>query len=575
MARVPGAACQESISTDQRDSSDRWTQPTIQAGFVAFAIYTVWLIRVVCRKTRIEFHQGTQFIAHDGNRIMNGIGILLSLAILAQTTIEPLGSTRPPASTGSAATGSLLSSSEGGEVEKYGWQLNENNELEYLVQIAPDMIPFMNRTTGQKEFVSEIPKQLVGRIHRVVVSIGTGPLPRNPSLQDIDRMVPAIASLPPGRMQQLEPDASVVNVNNNQQGAGLPPYPQSYSGQAQTQANPPVNSNVPTTPLGSTFLEGARNGSQNLASGSPNRNSASQPGTGQPSTGQPGTAQPTFGQSGWGQNSSNISPAASGSVSTNTVPLGSTRQFSNTASNTANPQSQRQSVQGNQTDNRQLPSAGWNNSGDTGRFADQRLGGNNNASAWSGNPYPQDPQSLQANGGYPSQYVNNQFSQNQYAQGNQSPSYGQAGFANQNPAFQPGVQGFGDTHGRQGMSIADQMRSTGQWVANSNSNDNYQRNSRSLIAGNSPSDHLQYDGSASASSDYSGRPYDRAGVSGSGLDYDGRRIRDSQQAASDNNYHLFIFFVLSVAVNLWMVHLLRSLYVRYKTLLASLRSQTA
>lgn len=41
MASVPGEACQESISTDQRDSSDRWTQPTIQAGFAAFAIYTV------------------------------------------------------------------------------------------------------------------------------------------------------------------------------------------------------------------------------------------------------------------------------------------------------------------------------------------------------------------------------------------------------------------------------------------------------------------------------------------------------------------------------------------------------
>jgi|694.fasta_scaffold05459_6 hypothetical protein len=484
---------------------------------------------------------------------MNAVGILLSLALLGQTSIEPLGSTRPSASTNSATADSLSSSPDSGEVTKYGWQLNENNELEYLVQIAPDMIPFMNRTTGQKEFVSEIPKQLVGRVHRVVVSIGTGPLPRNPSLQDIDRMVPAIASLPPGRMQQLEPDASVVNVNNNQQNAGLPPYPQSYAGQTQATPNANFNQNVPTAPLGSAFLEGTRNGGQNMAAGTTNRNSTSQPGTGQSGTGQSGTGQLGFGQTAWGQNANNLPPATSGNVSANTAPLGSSRQFSNTATNPTNAQSPRQTVQGNQSDNRQLPGSGWNSTGDMGRFADQRFSGNNNVSNWQGMQNSQDPQSLQPNGGYPSQFANNQYANGQYAnsqygQGNQYASNGQAGFANQNPGFQSYAQGFGDTHGRQGMSIADQMRSTGQWVATGNSNDNYQRNSRSLIAGNSPSDHQRYDGAASARGDYSG---------------------------NDNNYHLFIFFVLSVAVNLWMVHLLRSLYVRYKTLLASLRSQTA
>jgi hypothetical protein len=59
------------------------------------------------------------------------------------------------------------------------------------------------------------------------------------------------------------------------------------------------------------------------------------------------------------------------------------------------------------------------------------------------------------------------------------------------------------------------------------------------------------------------------------LTYDGHGKPISTAYAAESNYLFYVFFVLSIAVNLWMIHLLRTLYLRYKNLLTSLRSGQA
>ncbi len=147
---------------------------------------------------------------------MNGIKLLLLLMASAQ--VEP------------------------GTESDYGWAVNKDDGvLEYIVQINPDKKRAMEQRSVQfpngQENVSNMPRELVGRASRVVIRFGTEILPREPSLQELERSprlfepsMSAAAMLGEGQLKDLE--SPVRNI----QGQGAAPvFPTLPSGLAGAQ----------------------------------------------------------------------------------------------------------------------------------------------------------------------------------------------------------------------------------------------------------------------------------------------------------------------------------------------------
>ncbi|MEZ6136922.1 MAG: hypothetical protein R3C53_18665 [Pirellulaceae bacterium] len=80
-----------------------------------------------------------------------------------------------------------------GTERDFGWQVADDGALEYIVQLAPDKIALMQST--HQENISDMPPELVGRVTRFVVRIGTEPLPRTPSLDNIASYFPKLNSV--------------------------------------------------------------------------------------------------------------------------------------------------------------------------------------------------------------------------------------------------------------------------------------------------------------------------------------------------------------------------------------------
>lgn len=490
---------------------------------------------------------------------MNGSLAIFLFSLVAQSAVGPLG-----ANLQSALTKSDTDSSTG--LTQYGWQFNANNELEYLIQISPEMLPFMTSTTNQKEFQSEIPKELVGRIRRVVVSIGTQVLPRSPSLQEVQAMVPSIATLP-GRMRELEPGTQVTNVNNNQ----YPEPPTNFGGVPSVSGNP--NSSVtavPSTPLGGAFLDQAR-------AGTPQSN----PNPGKPSlptAAPPGRFSDTAGSQSQTSQAGGISAQAGQSV-----PNNNGWQAPGTSVPLANDGFDRARMAGNQPNGTpQWPGA--SNDPNALKYSSTNSGINNNGVAGS-LPYQSQPVSNQGYGQQPPNYAQQQgydaqtgYGQNAF--GGQRVQTGNPGFVQQGQGFNlqgstyPSTSGgFGDVVGNQGQSISDRTRGLDPWG--------------NPVISTGPVGRPGEPYLASRERDLLSATSGRISPSDTSASSDPMRNSDMTRNAdlSDNpkgttpiestNYSLFVFFVLSVAVNLWMVHLLRSLYLRYRNLLTSLRSQTA
>lgn len=157
---------------------------------------------------------------------MNGIGLLVLVA----------------------AAGQISSNQD------FGWQIGQDGVLEYIVQISPQEAAEMQ--ANHLENPSDIPPQLIGRARRIVVRIGTDPLPQSPSLDEIERRFQRFASpadvqaqLGPGKISDVESDP-VVNVQN----PNPPPFP-NLNAPFNSQANnslsdmtvPDITSRNPTT----------------------------------------------------------------------------------------------------------------------------------------------------------------------------------------------------------------------------------------------------------------------------------------------------------------------------------------
>lgn len=70
----------------------------------------------------------------------------------------------------------------------FGWEPTQENpqKLEYIVQLSPEELQLISK--GTEELWSGIPKELNGRIDRIVIRMGRAELPRVPSLEQLRTM---------------------------------------------------------------------------------------------------------------------------------------------------------------------------------------------------------------------------------------------------------------------------------------------------------------------------------------------------------------------------------------------------
>ena len=137
---------------------------------------------------------------------------------------------------------------EAGTERDYGWRIDPaDNVLEYIVQINPDKKRAMEQRSVQfpngQPSISNMPRELVGRASRVVVLIGNEPLPREPSLQALDRMerlsdqpsISAAAVLGEDKYRNIE--SPVRNIQGQGTPPSLPAMPNALPGAAGLAGN--------------------------------------------------------------------------------------------------------------------------------------------------------------------------------------------------------------------------------------------------------------------------------------------------------------------------------------------------
>ncbi len=134
----------------------------------------------------------------------------------------------------------------------YGWdQDKQDGALYYIIQIHPDELKAMttlNAYGKREEKYSHMPEELIGRVRRVTVRIGTETLPQNPPLEKISQIplvnmsdvTAALDQVGPGNIAQIESD-------NLQHVQGQGTYPPT-SGYNQTPNAPPPSSSTSNVP---------------------------------------------------------------------------------------------------------------------------------------------------------------------------------------------------------------------------------------------------------------------------------------------------------------------------------------
>lgn len=134
---------------------------------------------------------------------MNGIALLVLVLAAGQVTAAP------------AKT----------QNRDWGWEVDKEGVLCYIVQLSPQKVAEMQDTGW--EYPSDMPEELVGRATRVVIRIGTALLPQSPSLEELKQM-PRIhapgevtAQLGPGRISDVE-STPLYNVQQERTTPALP-----------------------------------------------------------------------------------------------------------------------------------------------------------------------------------------------------------------------------------------------------------------------------------------------------------------------------------------------------------------
>ena len=102
----------------------------------------------------------------------------------------------------------------------FGWQTNDRGEVEYIVQIEPDLLEDLRRG---EEIVSEIPPELTN-VRRVRIRVGTGALPRgNADAAAAKAPASPLAGLPAPPPSNSDPDPRSAGDTNEMEPPPLLP----------------------------------------------------------------------------------------------------------------------------------------------------------------------------------------------------------------------------------------------------------------------------------------------------------------------------------------------------------------
>jgi len=456
---------------------------------------------------------------------MNGIGLLVLISLFGQVA---------------APTLPVNPSASQGDERDFGWQISpEDGALEYIVQISPQVVQVLQLSKDQ--FASHMPPALVGRATRVVVQVGSGVLPRQPSLKELESYprfnssADLQAALGPGGFSNFESDSL-----KNAQGGGLPPLPgfpsagslsdaadNAIDRAASAEANLPDTVGSIAQQLKNDFLNGARSSpppsSANLGANARNPASPQQANPGLGGSKFNSTAPPPLTDSPAGLAGGNFSGSASAAPPMAARPSGSDW-------GTQTPRA---------TDNRTVPGFSdqptWNSANDpralepqyapptredfsTGIAQRGQMPGRSLSEQIGQDRYSQDPRDLR--GGY---------AQDGYPIASNNPNMDRSGYRYPDRQEPFGAGGFDDTSNR-GI---DPLK-----MAN--------------LPGTIPKRFAAEDKS----------PTDERSTS----------VATTSKA---NENFLQVFFLLSLVVNFYLGMLIRKLLMRYRSLLANVRSQTA
>ncbi|MDX1928618.1 MAG: hypothetical protein SFV81_18955 [Pirellulaceae bacterium] len=476
---------------------------------------------------------------------------------------------------------------EAGTERDYGWQVKDGF-LEYIVQINPDKKRAME--TLNVENASNMPPQLVGRASRVVVRFGNDILPREPSLQELERTprlfeppsVSAAAVLGEDKFRNLE--APVRNIQGQGTTPAFPniplPDPSSLAGgstdrageiantlrdelterlsdvlpSSNTASSNTANTTVPGRGLpdpgllaqnltnqsgaAGSFLDETRGGTSKFNSTAPSANLPSTPAANPPAN--TPTRIPDYPQS----TNANSPFASSNPPSTNMANRNST--LGNAASSTTTPP---------------FPSIGSQTTIPQQRTPSPTFGTTpglaNSTTDWSNtNPsatnYP--PAMSQPNDRY------NYPAQGNAAQGNAAQGYPTQGYPTQgNPP--PGYTSTPNPSGYQNPTLLASNNTP--YTPNPVATDNQAAlgNPTAGLTGGAGLTRKQLEEALAVQSKFD-------------KNKDGQLTPDEYTPASVDGI-LLTLFVVSLLVNLYLGHLIRKLLMRYRVVLTNVRSQAA
>lgn len=496
---------------------------------------------------------------------MNGIGLLVLLAMSGQV----------------------------GSERDFGWQIAPDGVLEYIVQVSPAAAAQMQSLN--RENVSDIPPDLVGRASRVTFRIGTSTLPREPSLEKIRQMErysspnDVASLLGPGKLSDVETD-SVVHAQQQSDIPPLPPNfdirsnsPQAATGNIVDHAGelarqnsengllPNATSSNPRTNLANQFLQRAgANPQPGTASEIPSLPRMALPNTGAPHANTPAPSTSRF------DSESSRQPATAMENSLNTSGLPGSSKWLNsnestdairTADRSAAPHAAPRTRAGASYDastppilgtNQNRPHPGLNpnfgpartpsaDSGYVSRGQDRNGYGapqGNAGIGYGGGTY--------ANSGYPPNQMPAYDARNDAARQPPPSPYGGENYGHNYPppAYDPGLSRNPNLQPRR--SAADSQPPAAR------------------VASNQPATPIEGAPSATTPTTEKSNATPSPSDGQTGFTPSGESTR-----AKNSEVWLQIFFLVSLIVNFYLGMLIRKLLTRYRSLLSSVRGQTA
>lgn len=162
---------------------------------------------------------------------MNGFMLLVLVVMAGQ--VSPGGLTMPP-SLNPVQPASMITTPP--PQTDYGWQIAKDGVFEYIVQISPEKAEFMYKNS--KETLSTIPPVVAARVKRIVVRFGSEPIESTPIEQVLQ--LPRVdageiaSNLPTGRIKTLE-NSDAYDLQNV--GGGIQPPPLASGGMGTSLAD--------------------------------------------------------------------------------------------------------------------------------------------------------------------------------------------------------------------------------------------------------------------------------------------------------------------------------------------------